>query len=62
MKSVNSIVKLQEDDGHTISGFRDLAEYGVNYFSSLYKEDDKAYVAKMARMTSYFPSFCGGGE
>jgi hypothetical protein len=37
--------------------FQGYGNKGVNYFTSLFKEDSRATIANILRLSNYFPSF-----
>jgi sulfite reductase alpha subunit-like flavoprotein len=37
--------------------FKDNISFGVEHFSYIYKEEDEVNVAKVVKITSFFPSF-----
>eukprot|EP01018_Ginkgo_biloba_P038193 Gb_37994 [translate_table: standard] len=45
------------DDGVEVNSFEDLARAGMSHFGKIFKAEDRASIAKVVRMTSYFPSF-----
>eukprot|EP01018_Ginkgo_biloba_P028285 Gb_00400 [translate_table: standard] len=56
-KRVNSIWEMQKEEGETVRSFPDLAPMGVNHFKSIYKELERANIAEILKLTSFFPSF-----
>ena len=40
-----------------VTDFQDIARVGVNHFSNLYKEDQRANVVSQLEIIAHFPSF-----
>jgi hypothetical protein len=49
--------KLTKGNDKWETNFKDIVDEGVNYFSNLFKEDSRATIAKVIRLSNSFPSF-----
>eukprot|EP01018_Ginkgo_biloba_P034237 Gb_24170 [translate_table: standard] len=56
-RNVNTIWQLTRSDGFVASSFEDLAMAGVEHFRGIYKEERRSKIAKVLKLTSFFPSF-----
>ena len=48
---------MKDPKGRTLSTFPELAKLGKNHFKTLYKADQRANIAKIIKLTLYYPSF-----
>jgi len=54
-KNVNTIWKVSRRDGSVDSRFEDIVQVGVDYFWRICKEESRVTIAKVVKMTSFFP-------
>ena len=54
-KQQNTIWELKKENNETATTFEDLAETGKNYFENIFKENQQATIAKVIRISHFFP-------
>jgi hypothetical protein len=56
-KNINFVWKIDKGNNRWETNFKDIADEGVNYFSNLFKEDSRATIVEVIRLSNYFPNF-----
>ena len=54
-KQQNTIWELKKEKNEPVNTFEDLAEIGKNYFKNIFKENQKATIAEVIRISQCFP-------
>ena len=57
--NTNSIHSLEDEEGALFIRLSPLVDLGVRHFSTLFKEETRAFVTDMVRMSLFFPSSIG---
>jgi hypothetical protein len=53
----NTIWRMQNGEGEEANNFEDLGKLELEHFGDVYKEDSKATIVEVVKMTTFLPRF-----
>jgi hypothetical protein len=56
-RNVNTIWMMRNGEGEEANSFEDLGKLELEHFGDVCKEDSKATIVQVVKMTTFFPSF-----
>ena len=55
-KNLNSIWKIEDDNGNLVEGFEAIVGVGVHHFESLFQEEADIHLSDIVKSAGYFPT------
>ena len=55
-KNINSIWKIEDDDGLPLEGFESIAKAGVQHFETLFQEEKVLHLPDIMKTVGHFPT------